>query len=146
MKKFLTAFVSVFFIASMFNLAGCGKLNTSVDNLRGTYTKDYAGTTLNVFNWGEYISTGKEGSLFVEGAFEELTGIKVNYLTYDSNEAMYAQLSNDSVAYDVIIPSDYMIERLKNEGLLKKLDYSKITNYDLIADDYKGLYFDENNE
>ena len=146
MKKNLAIIVSVFLTASMLCFSGCGKANTTVENLRGTYTRDYEGTTLNVFNWGEYISNGSEGSLYVVGAFEKLTGIKVNYLTYESNEAMYAQLSNDSVAYDIVIPSDYMIERLKNEGLLKKLDYSKITNYDLIADDYKGLYFDENNE
>lgn len=65
---------------------------------------------------------------------------------YDSNEDLYAKLKSGGVNYDVIIPSDYMAERLKNEGLLQKLDYSVITNYEGIGDEYKNLFFDENNE
>lgn len=146
MKKYIAVVISILFLITSFGLSGCGNADTTVKNLRGSYTKEFEGTTLNVFNWGEYISTGSEGSLYVIGAFEELTGIDVNYLTYESNEAMYAQLSNKSVAYDIVIPSDYMIARLKNEGLLKKLDMSKITNYDLIDEKYKNQYFDETNE
>lgn len=114
--------------------------------LEGSYTKDYAGTTINVFNWGEYIADGSEGTLNVNEAFEKLTGIKVNYSTFDSNESLYAKLQSNSVAYDIIIPSDYMIERLKNENLLKKIDMSKITNYHYIDQKYKGLYFDPDEE
>ncbi len=122
--------------------------NDSVDreNLQGTYTTDYAGTTLNVYNWTEYISDGGEGSLDVIAAFERLTGIKVNYNTYESNEVMYSKLVSGSVSYDVIIPSDYMIHRLKDENRLMKLDFGKITNYGLIDEKYKDLYFDPNNE
>lgn len=106
----------------------------------------YRGTTLNVYNWGEYISDGSEDSLDVNKYFEELTGIKVNYTNFDSNEDMYAKLKSGGANYDVIIPSDYMIERLVDEDMLLKLDMSNIPNFKYISDDYKGLYFDENNE
>ncbi|MBQ2734083.1 MAG: extracellular solute-binding protein [Clostridia bacterium] len=120
--------------------------NITVENLVGTYNMDLAGTELNVYNWAEYISDGSEGALDVVAAFEKLTGINVNYSTYESNEVMYSKIKSDSVSYDVVIPSDYMIARMKNEGMLKKLDLSKIPNYSFIDDQYKGLYFDENDE
>lgn len=104
------------------------------------------GTTLNVFNWGENISDGSDGSLDINAEFEERTGIKVNYMTYDSNEAMYSKLKSNAVSYDIIIPSDYMIERLINEDMLKKLDFSKIENYKYIDERYKNMFFDEGNE
>ncbi len=102
----------------------------------------YRGSTLNVYNWGEYISDGGEGSLDVNKKFEELTGIKVNYTNFDSNEDMYAKLAN----YDLVIPSDYMIERLIAEGLLEKLDYSHIPNFKYIDKKYKSLYYDPKDE
>lgn len=108
------------------------------------YSRELEGTVLNVFNWGEYISDGSEGSLDVNREFEKLTGIKVNYENYESNEAMYTKLKSGAVSYDIIIPSDYMIERLSNEGMLKELDMTKITNYELIDEKYRGLYFDPN--
>ena len=108
----------------------------------GEYTRELEGTVLNVFNWGEYISDGSEGSLDVNREFEKLTGIKINYENYESNEAMYTKLKSGAVSYDIIIPSDYMIERLLNEGMLHEIDMSKITNYNLIDERYKGLYFD----
>lgn len=114
--------------------------------LRGTYTRDLAGTTLNVYNWGEYISDGYEDTLDVNAEFEKITGIKVNYTNYDSNESMYSKLSGGGIAYDVIIPSDYMIARMANEGLLMKLDTAKLTNYKYIDSAYKNAYFDPNNE
>lgn len=106
----------------------------------------YRGTTLNVYNWGEYISDGSEDSLDVNKYFEELTGIKVNYTNFDSNEDMYAKLKSGGANYDVITPSDYMIERLIDENMLLKLDMNNIPNFKYISDDYKGLYFDEKNE
>lgn len=145
MKKTLCALLSGVMAAAAV-LTSCGGSNTTLEETRAEYTRDLAGTTLNVFNWGLYISDGSEGSFDVNKAFEELTGIKVNYMNYESNEAMYAKLKSGAVSYDIIIPSDYMIERLKNEDMLQKLDMSKITNYDLIDEKYKNLYFDENNE
>lgn len=112
----------------------------------GTYSRDLAGTTINVFNWGEYISDGAEDSVDVNKEFEKLTGIKVNYINYANNEIMYAKLKSGAVAYDVIIPSDYMIERLISEDMLEKLDFTRLTNYKYIDSQYKGVYFDPNEE
>lgn len=84
------------------------------------------GTTLNVYNWGEYID---DEEVDVVAAFESLTGCKVNYTTFESNENMYSKLAGGGVSYDVIVPSDYMIERLVSEERLEKLDYTNIPNY-----------------
>lgn len=146
MKKITATLLAFIMCVSMFCFASCASVNDTVENLEGTYTQEYAGTTLNVFNWGEYISDGSEGSLHVNKAFEKVTGIKVNYSTYDSNESMYAKMKSEAVSYDIVIPSDYMIQRLISENMLQKLDYSKISNYKNILDEYKGLYFDEKDE
>lgn len=127
-------------------LVGCGTNQESTLTVTGTYTKELAGTTLNVYNWGEYISDGSEGSLDVNREFEKLTGINVNYAEYDSNESMYTKIKNGGASYDIVIPSDYMIERLIAEGLLTKIDVTKLQNYGNIADEYKGIYFDPNEE
>lgn len=111
--------------------------------------KDYShlkGTEINVYNWGEYISDGSEDSLDVNKQFEKETGIKVNYTTFDSNENMYNKIKGGGANYDIVIPSDYMIERMINEDLLEKLDFSNIPNYSNILDEYRDLYFDPNNE
>jgi spermidine/putrescine transport system substrate-binding protein len=112
----------------------------------GEYTKELEGTTINVFNWGEYIPDGTEGSLDINKAFTELTGIKINYTTYESNESMYSKLKGGGVSYDIIIPSDYMIERMKKENMLQKIETSALSNYKYIDERYKNLYFDKNNE
>lgn len=104
------------------------------------------GTTLNVYNWGEYISDGGEGSLDINKKFEDVTGIKVNYTNYDSNEDMYGKLKSGGASYDIIIPSDYMIQRLVKEDMLLKLDFKNIPNYKYIDKKYKDLYFDKTNE
>ena len=146
MKKILSYVVCLMMVLQLFCLAGCGEANDTLESVRGDYSADLAGTTLNVFNWGEYISDGSEGSLDVIRAFEKLTGVKVNYSMYESNESMYAKLKSGAVSYDIIIPSDYMIQRLARENMLRKIDVSKLNNYDLIDDEYKGLYYDENEE
>ena len=144
MKKFLSALMAALLMAVP--LTSCGGTNSTLTEPRAEYTREYEGTTLNVFNWGVYISDGSEGSFDVNRAFEELTGIKVNYMNYESNEAMYAKLKSGAVSYDIVIPSDYMIERLRNENMLQKLDFAKLTNYDLIDEQYKNLFFDPANE
>ena len=94
--------------------------------------------TLYVYNWGEYISDGSEGTLDVNAEFEAYCreelglNVKVNYSTFSSNESMYAKISSGSAAYDVIIPSDYMIQRMVLEGLLQPLDLSLIPNYQYV--------------
>lgn len=100
------------------------------------------GTTVNVYNWGEYISDGSEGSMDVVHEFERLTGAKVNYTNYESNENMYSKLSGGGVSYDVIAPSDYMIARLIEENMLLEIDWNNVPNISLIDDSCKNLYFD----
>ena len=107
--------------------------------------KDYShlkGTTINVYNWGEYISDGQDGTLDVNKAFEEKYGIKVNYTNYESNENMYNKLKSGGANYDLVIPSDYMIAKLVEEEMLAELNFDNIPNYQYILDEYKGLYYD----
>ena len=103
--------------------------------------------TLNVYNWGEYISvdTG-EGEFDVNAEFEKLTGIKVNYSNFASNEELYAKLKSGGATYDVIIPSDYMVSRLIKEGMLEKLDFSNIPNFEHIMESHKYPVYDPTNE
>lgn len=106
--------------------------------------------TLYVYNWGEYISDGYDGSVDTNAKFEEYCKeklgmtVKVNYSTFASNESMYAKVSSGSTKYDVIIPSDYMIERMIKEDMLAPLDLSKIPNYQYIDDSFKGdnIYYE----
>ena len=99
---------------------------------------------LYVYNWGEYISDGSDGTLDVNAEFEKYCreelglNVKVNYSTYSSNEDMYAKISSGAASYDVIIPSDYMIERMASEDLLIPLDLSMIPNYQYVDDAFKG--------
>ena len=95
---------------------------------------------VNVCSWGEYI----DESLI--GEFEAQTGIHVNYQTAESNETLYSLLQTGGADFDVIVPSDYMIGRLIDEGMLAELDYSAIPNYDLIDPQYKSLSFDPENK
>ena len=104
------------------------------------------GTTVNVYNWGEYISDGTEDTLNVVKEFERLTGAKVNYTNYESNENMYSKLMGGGVSYDVIIPSDYMIGRLIEEDMLVKIDWDNVPNLKYIAPEYQNLYYDPNQE
>ncbi len=103
--------------------------------------------TINVYNWGEYISVDDGENLYdTNREFEELTGIKVNYTNFASNEELYAKLKNGGSSYDIIIPSDYMIARMINEDMLEKLDFSNIPNYSLIMDKFKGIDYDPTEE
>ncbi|MBR7189753.1 MAG: spermidine/putrescine ABC transporter substrate-binding protein [Oscillospiraceae bacterium] len=104
-----------------------------------------AAESINVYNWGQYISDGSDGYIDVNAAFEEATGIKVNYMTFDSNESMYTKLKTGGSSYDVIIPSDYMIARLIDEDMLLPLDFSNIPNYRYIDDAYKNAEHDPEN-
>ena len=94
------------------------------------------GGVVNVYNWGEYI----DQSIFA--IFENETGIKVNYTEFQSNEDMYSIIKSGIATYDVIVPSDYMISRMIDEGMLEEIDFSNIPNYSLIDDAYKNLEYD----
>lgn len=102
--------------------------------------------SINVYNWGEYISDGSDGSLDVNAEFEELTGIKVNYTTFATNEEMYARLKSGGVNYDVIFPSDYMINRMIEEGMVSELDYNNIPNVKNIMPKFRGLVYDQDDK
>lgn len=101
--------------------------------------------TINVYNWGMYISNGSDGFIDVNKAFTEATGIKVNYTTFDSNETMYTRLKTGGTNYDVIIPSDYMIARLIDEDMLEPLDFDHIPNYQYIDEAFRNQAFDPQN-
>ena len=95
---------------------------------------------VNVYNWGEYI----DEDIFDD--FEEQTGIKVNYSTYESNETLYSILKTGGSSYDVIIPSDYMISRLISEDMLEKINFDNVPNFSLIDPAYKNLEYDPSGE
>ena len=95
---------------------------------------------VNVCSWGEYI----DENLITR--FEEETGIRVNYQTAESNEALYSLIKMGGADFDVIVPSDYMIARLIEEDMLAELDYDDIPNFDLIDDTYKHLSYDPENK
>ena len=100
---------------------------------------------ITVYNWGQYISDGTDDSLDVIAAFEEETGIHVNYITFDSNESMYTKLKTGGASYDVIIPSDYMIAKLIEEDMLEPLDFANIPNYAGIDEAFRDQAYDPEN-
>lgn len=104
------------------------------------------GTKLYVYNWGEYISDGEDGTPDVNALFEEKYGIKVVYDTFDNNESMYSKLKSGGVSYDIVIPSDYMIARMIKEGMLEKINFDNIPNYKYTPEKYRNLDYDPTGE
>lgn len=104
------------------------------------------GITINVYNWGEYISTGADkGTLDVNAEFEKLTGIKVNYTNFATNEELYAKLKGGAASYDVIIPSDYMISKIIKEDMVQPLDFDNIPNFKYIMENFRNQDYDPEN-
>ena len=99
----------------------------------------YEGQTLHVYNWGEY--TGEN----IIPMFEEQTGARVVMENFDSNEQMYIKIANGE-AYDILVPSDYMIQRLIQENLVQKLDQEKLDCFANLTEDVIGLPYDPENE
>lgn len=140
MKKIISALiVTALLLALCIPLTSCSDDSGASDN--GTIT-------LYVYNWGEYISDGSEGTLDVNSMFEEWyfetygQRVRVNYSTYSSNESMYAKISSGSVNYDVIVPSDYMIERMIKEDLIVPLNYENIPNAQNILPEFQNSDYD----
>ena len=131
MKKAMrTAAAAALVLGSAWMLAGCG----------GSESEGaYAGQTLHIYNWGEYTGENQIAD------FEALTGARVVMDNFESNEQMYIKVANGD-SFDILVPSDYMIERLIQEDLLQKLDQSKLTCLDKLTDGVKGLPYDPNNE
>ena len=132
MKKLVSLLVLTAVLCAIL-LSGCGGKDT---------------LTLNVYNWGEYISDGSEDSFDTVREFEKWyeaeygQKLKVNYDTFASNEDMYNKLSTGAVSYDIIVPSDYMIARMAAEGMLLPLNFDNIPNYQYIDESFRGLYYD----
>lgn len=128
MKKLISLIITLLILCSVFVIPA-----SAVDEIFSAEVLEYyknlglQGTTLNVYNWGEYID---DEEVDVITHFERVTGCKVNYTTFESNENMYSKLSGGGVSYDIVIPSDYMIERMLFEEMLLPLDYSNIPNYE----------------
>lgn len=125
MKKIITMIMALLLMVT-----GCASDKVVDPN------KPYAGTTINVYNWGDYIA---EDTL---EKFTEATGIKVVYETFDSNEIMYAKYKSGAVDYDILMPSDYMIEKLIAEDELVTLDMANIPNASYIEPEFVGRKFD----
>lgn len=138
-------------ISFMLSLCSCNKEESP--------QKKYPTKTLNVYNWGEYISDEDDeecGLYDVNAGFEDYFNttladqygyyIKVNYSTYATNEDMYAKITNSAVAYDIVIPSDYMIQKMISGDLLYEIDFSKLTNYENISEDFKNMPYDPENK
>ncbi len=98
--------------------------------------------SISVYNWGEYISDGSDDTVDVNAAFEKLTGIKVLYTTFATNEELYAKIKSGGASYDIIIPSDYMVARMINEELIQPLDFANIPNARFLDKDYLYTDFD----
>ena len=93
---------------------------------------------INVYNWGQYISEGDDGCIDVIAEFEKAyPNIRVNYVTFDSNETMYTKMANGGITVDVIIPSDYMLGRLIEENMLLELNFDNIPNAQLVDSVFK---------
>ncbi len=129
MKKLLTGFLA---LTTAFSLTACSSNSGSSD-------QKFAGQELHLYNWGAYMGE----NLIPE--FEAKTGAKVVVDYFDSNEQMYIKVANGE-SFDVLVPSDYMIERLIQEDLIQKLDKSKLNCMDLLVDGVKGLPYDSNND
>ena len=96
--------------------------------------------TINVYNWGEYIDPE------VNEIFTAETGIKVNYKNFTDNESMYAVLTAGAADYDIIVPSDYMIGKLVNEGMLSELNFDNIPNFKYIDPSLRNPNYDPENK
>ena len=148
MKKIVALTLACLMAASL-SLTGCSVRqngndaqftgNNSGNANTGSDSGNSGDREVNVCSWGEYI----DESLIDE--FEAATGITVNYVTAESNEALYSQLSQGGVNYDVIVPSDYMISQLIEEDMLAELDYSLIPNFEKIDERFKNLPYDPEN-
>lgn len=143
MKKAVSLLLIAMLLCSFFALpASASETESDWDFSEEHPTAKPTGTTINVYNWGEYISNGTDGSLDVNKEFTRRTGIEVNYTTYDSNESLYAKLAGGGADYDVIIPSDYMISKMIDENMLAELDYANIPNFEYIDEQFRDPDYD----
>jgi len=131
MKRWICLFLSLLLVAL---LSGCGQ-------------KTDGRVTINVYNWGQYISEGDDGCMDVIAEFEKAyPNIKVNYVTFDSNETMYTKMAGGGITVDVIIPSDYMVGRLRSENMLMELNFNNIPNFRYVDERFQNPSYDPENK
>ena len=139
MKNILKKKLVLIFVVFLFFIAGLMAFTLYKNNYKSA-------VTINVYNWGEYIADGTDGSLNVNEEFTKRTGIRVNYSTFQSNEALFAKIQNGGTKYDVIIPSDYMVSKMIEQNMLQKLDFEKIPNFSYIDSHFINPEYDSCNE
>lgn len=130
MKKLRALFIGIVAIIALL-LLGAHLLNRS--------TGMAGAKVINIYNWGDYI----DPDLITK--FEKQTGYKVNYETFDSNEAMYTKIQQGGTNYDIAVPSEYMIEKMRAAHLLKKIDHAKLPNLKYIDPRFLNKSFDPGN-
>ncbi len=135
--KRLFSCLTVFLLAALCSMAALGAEEEKAPS---------RGVTINVYNWGEYIANGTDESMDVNAEFTRRTGIQVNYTTFDSNESLYSKLAGGGADYDIIIPSDYMISKLIDQGMLAELDFSNIPNFQYIDEEFRNPDYDPENK
>jgi spermidine/putrescine transport system substrate-binding protein len=136
----------VAFLVTVIVISGVFPVSASAQASKETPAAAKTGVTINVYNWGEYISNGVDGSIDVNKEFTKKTGIEVNYTTFDSNESLYSKLASGGANYDIIIPSDYMVSKLKEEGLIEKIDFKNVPNFQYIDKQFRNPVYDKTNE
>ena len=140
MKKTLALTLACTMVMGLF-LSGCAMKDEPSSSNAGTSNSGSSGQReVVVCGWGENI----DEDLF--DLFEEKTGIKVIYQTAESNEMMYSKVAMGGSGYDVVVPSDYMIAQMIEEGLLAELNFDNIPNFSLISDRFKNLVYDPDNK
>lgn len=154
MKKL---FLLILTLTASLYVYGCAHIEDDSDedeNITGIQVEDSEyytrfkddGLSINVYNWGEYIPDGStEDTINLNDEFTRLTGIRVNYTTYATNEELYAKLKGGGATYDVVVPSDYMISRMIKEDMLEPLDFTAIPNYKNIMDKFQVTEYDPQN-
>lgn len=147
MKKIGSAVLAALFLVCLFCHSPASAADSPVRVEDPSIYQRFQGqnVTINVYNWGEYISDGSNGSLAVNKAFERLSGVKVNYTTFASNEELYAKLKTGGAMYDVIIPSDYMISRMIAEEMLEPIDFANVPNISMIDEPFQNPAYDPQN-
>ena len=130
MKKLLTVVISI--------LALCAALamgNAALNQHHG----QGSGRLLTIYNWGDYIDPA------LINKFEKQTGYKVDYETFDSNESMLTKIRQGGTNYDLVVPSEYTVQRMKREHLLAPLDHRRLTNLHYIDPQFLNRSFDRGN-
>ena len=126
MRKLVSIFLVLLMLGSIFLFAACGSSKSADGEEEEENESAGFQGEVNVYNWGEYVDPGDDGGIDVIKEFEDTYHIKVNYTNFETNEELYNVLTNSNSTYDVIFPSDYMVSRLREEGMLAKIDSRNI--------------------